>query len=224
MQRAILPNRGARRWHPARHARHEPVRNTTLGFALAGSGGDSFCHEGRVLQGACGLPGVDYLTVTALRALLALPMFAALAVWRGMSLRGAPRSCRAAGGGSQACCATASGHCWISARWRLIDVSLERALMFSYPALIVAWYAIVRRTRPRPGHAAGAGAHLRRRAAGRGRLRRGGCVAAEPGRRTAGAVLRSHHGSRTSCWANAAFRTWAAAASRWWRWPRRRCW
>jgi len=93
--------------------------------------------------------GVDYLTVTALRAVLALPMFAVLALWRGMSLRRAPRSAVLQAALAGVLC-YGFGALLDFRALELIDVSLERALMFSYPALIVAWYAIVRRVLPRP--------------------------------------------------------------------------
>jgi drug/metabolite transporter (DMT)-like permease len=124
------------------------VRNTTLGFALAGSGAILFATKG-VFSKALWASGVDYLTITALRALLALPMFAALAVWRGMSLRGVPRPAVLQAVLAGVLC-YGFGALLDFHALELIDVSLERALMFSYPALIVAWYAIVRRTLPRP--------------------------------------------------------------------------
>jgi hypothetical protein len=109
------------------------ARNTTLGFALAGAGAILFATKG-VFSKALWASGVDYLTVTALRAVLALPMFAVLALWRGMSLRRAP-PVRGAAGGAGRRCATASA---------LLDfrAGADRRepgarAMFSYPALIV---------------------------------------------------------------------------------------
>ncbi|MBK9251960.1 MAG: EamA family transporter [Proteobacteria bacterium] len=117
------------------------ARNTTLGFALAGAGAILFATKG-VFSKALWASGVDYLTVTALRAVLALPMFALLALWRGMSLRRAPRTAVLQAALAGVLC-YGFGALLDFRALELIDVSLERALMFSYPALIVAWYAIV---------------------------------------------------------------------------------
>ncbi|HXS31098.1 MAG TPA: DMT family transporter [Steroidobacteraceae bacterium] len=122
------------------------TRNATTGFLLAGAGAVLFATKG-VFSKALAGSGVDYLTVTAMRALLALPLFAVLAVWRGVSLRGAPR-------GALGLAALAGILCYgfgalLDFRaLELIDVSLERALMFSYPALIVAWIGLTRRQLP----------------------------------------------------------------------------
>jgi drug/metabolite transporter (DMT)-like permease len=93
--------------------------------------------------------GVDYLTMTMVRALLALPMYAGLALWRGFNLRRAPR-----GAVALAALAGAMGYgigSLVDFRaLELIDVSVERALLFTYPALIVAWQAFSRRRLPRP--------------------------------------------------------------------------
>jgi len=121
-------------------------RNTTTGFLLAGAGAVLFATKG-VFSKALAGSGVDYLTVTALRAVLALPLFALLALWRGASLRDAPR-------GALGLAALAGILCYgfgalLDFRaLELIDVSLERALMFSYPALIVAWLGLTRRQLP----------------------------------------------------------------------------
>jgi drug/metabolite transporter (DMT)-like permease len=124
------------------------TRNITLGFAFAGTGAVLFATKG-VFSKALWASGVDYFTVTALRAVLALPMFAMLALWRGMSLRAAPRSALLQAALAGVLC-YAAGSLLDFRALQLIDVSLERALMFSYPALIVAWYAIVKRQSPRP--------------------------------------------------------------------------
>jgi drug/metabolite transporter (DMT)-like permease len=124
------------------------ARNTTLGFVLAGSGAVLFATKG-VFSKALWASGVDYLTLTALRALLALPMFAALALWRGMSLRAAPRQAVLQAAVAGVLC-YGCGALLDFRALELIDVSLERALMFTYPALIVAWYAVVKHALPRP--------------------------------------------------------------------------
>ncbi|MFO1504490.1 MAG: DMT family transporter [Steroidobacteraceae bacterium] len=146
MLAAILPNRGA--GDGILRAMSGTARNTTLGFTLAGAGAILFATKG-VFSKALWASGVDYLTLTALRALLALPMFAALALWRGMSLRAAPRRAVTQAALAGVLC-YGFGALLDFHALELIDVSLERALMFTYPALIVAWYAIVKRVLPRP--------------------------------------------------------------------------
>ncbi len=93
--------------------------------------------------------GVDYLTMTMVRGLLALPLYTGLALWRGVDLRRAPLRMLAL-----AALAGALGYgvgALVDFRaLEMIDVSVERALLFSYPALIVAWRAITLRRRPRP--------------------------------------------------------------------------
>lgn len=122
------------------------TRNATIGFLLAGSGAILFATKG-VFSKALSGGGVDYLTVTALRAVLALPLFAALALWRGVSLRGAPRSALYLAALAGILC-YGIGALLDFRALELIDVSLERALMFSYPALIAAWIGITRRKLP----------------------------------------------------------------------------
>jgi drug/metabolite transporter (DMT)-like permease len=121
-------------------------RNAATGFLLAGAGAILFATKG-VFSKALAGSGVDYLTVTALRALLALPLFAALGLWRGVSLRGAPRRALWLAALAGVLC-YGLGALLDFRALELIDVSLERALMFSYPALIAAWIGITRRQLP----------------------------------------------------------------------------
>lgn len=125
---------------------HAPRSST--GFLLAGCAALLFATKGLFVK-ALAARGVDYLTMTMVRALLALPMYAGLALWRGFNLRRVPR--RAA---ALAALAGAMGYgigSLVDFRaLELIDVSVERALLFTYPALIVAWQAFVRRQMPRP--------------------------------------------------------------------------
>jgi drug/metabolite transporter (DMT)-like permease len=122
------------------------TRHATIGFALAGAGAMLFATKG-VFSKALSASGVDYLTLTALRAVLSLPMFAALALSRGMSLHRAPPRALLLSALAGVLCY--GGGALLDFRaLELIDVSLERALMFSYPALIVAWYALVRHEFP----------------------------------------------------------------------------
>lgn len=125
-------------------------RRATLGLLLTAAGGILFASKG-LFSKALFHGGVDFVTLTALRAVLALPMFLALGIWRGF------------GGGRRA-----SRRTWLLAAFagmlcyglgamvdfyalELIDISLERALMFTYPALIVGWQALRTRRRPPPG-------------------------------------------------------------------------
>jgi len=141
------------RFYPARRSGWHPVvmqpsarRHATIGFALAGTGAILFATKG-VFSKALSAGGVDYLTLTALRAVLSLPMFAVLALSRGMSLRRAPPRALLLSALAGVLC-YGCGALLDFRALELIDVSLERALMFSYPALIVAWYALARRTLP----------------------------------------------------------------------------
>jgi len=121
-------------------------RNTAIGMSLAGAGAILFASKG-LFSKALFHGGVDFVTLTALRALLALPMFLLLGIWRGVVPRRASRK-------SVALAALAGVLCYgfgalIDFRaLELIDISLERALLFTYPALIVAWQALSRRALP----------------------------------------------------------------------------
>jgi drug/metabolite transporter (DMT)-like permease len=91
--------------------------------------------------------GVDFQTLTTLRALMSLPLFALLGMGRGIALAGRPRSAigLAALAGILCYAIGALVDFWALT---LIDISVERALLFSYPALVVAWTALVRRRLP----------------------------------------------------------------------------
>ena len=121
-------------------------RHAIIGFALAGTGAILFATKG-VFSKALAASGVDFVTLTALRAVLCLPMFAALALSRGVALRHAPRRALLLSALAGVLC-YGCGSLLDFRALELIDVSLERALMFSYPALIIAWYALARRTAP----------------------------------------------------------------------------
>lgn len=124
-------------------------RDTAIGLSLAGAGAILFASKGLFTK-ALFHSGIDFITMTALRAVLALPMFFALGLWRGV----VPRR---ASGKAILLAALAGVLCYgfgsmIDFRaLELIDISLERALLFSYPAMIVAWQAITRRVRPGRG-------------------------------------------------------------------------
>ncbi|MET0281907.1 MAG: DMT family transporter [Steroidobacteraceae bacterium] len=123
-------------------------RAPATGLLLAGCAALLFASKGlfvKLLSGA----GVDYLTTATVRGLLALPLFAALALSRGLRLLQAPRAAL-----GWAALAGALGYgvgALVDFRaLEMIDVSVERALLFTYPALIVAWQAVARRRLPRP--------------------------------------------------------------------------
>ncbi len=123
-------------------------RRSTGGFVFAGCAALLFATKGLFVK-ALAARGVDYLTVAMIRGLLALPLFAGLALWRGVDLRRAPPRVLAL-----AAIAGALGY-GVGAltdfrALEMIDVSVERALLFTYPALIVGWQAITRRRLPRP--------------------------------------------------------------------------
>src|SRR5689334_23277092 len=144
MNRRFYPS-GRGRWHSGA-MQPTATRNATIGFAVAGLGAILFATKG-VFSKALSASGVDYVTLTALRAVLSLPMFAILALWRGTSVHRAPRRVLALAALAGVLCYGCSALLDFRAL-ELIDVSLERALMFSYPALIVAWYALRRRALP----------------------------------------------------------------------------
>jgi drug/metabolite transporter (DMT)-like permease len=123
-------------------------RRSGTGFVLAACAALLFASKGLFVK-ALAARGVDYLTTATLRALLSLPLFAGLALWRGVDLRRAPRRVLAL-----AALAGSLGYgvgALVDFRaLELIDVSVERALLFTYPALIVGWQAITRRRMPGP--------------------------------------------------------------------------
>jgi drug/metabolite transporter (DMT)-like permease len=121
-------------------------RDAATGLSLAAAGAILFASKG-LFSKTLFHGGIDFITLTTLRAVLALPMFLALGLWRGVVPRRA--SGRAVGLAALAGVLCYGFGALIDFRaLELIDVSLERALLFSYPALIVAWQCITRRVRP----------------------------------------------------------------------------
>ncbi len=104
-------------------------RRSSTGFLFAGCAALLFATKGLFVK-ALGAHGVDYLTVAMIRGLLALPLFAGLALWRGVDLRRAqPRVL------ALAALAGALGY-GVGAltdfrALEMIDVSVERALLFT---------------------------------------------------------------------------------------------
>lgn len=122
-----------------------PNRAVT-GLLMAAAGAILFASKG-LFSKALFLQGVDYQTLTVLRALLALPLFAALAVHRGLRLRALPPRAVAQACFAGVLCYTVGALIDFHAL-ELIDISLERALLFSYPAMVVLWTALVHRRPP----------------------------------------------------------------------------
>jgi len=94
--------------------------------------------------------GMDHEPVVVLRALAALPLFWAWALHHGAASRvwRAPRRAMAAAAGAGALC-YGLGSLLDFHALTLIDASLERALLFTYPAMVVlASAAVSRRTPP----------------------------------------------------------------------------
>ncbi len=127
-------------------ADHPAHRSLVPGIAFAASGAILFASKGLFAK-ALYAQGVDFQTLTTLRAVMSLPLFVLLAMHRGFSLAG--RSRRAIAWASLAGILCYGVGALIDF-WalELIDISIERALMFSYPALVVAWTALVRRRWP----------------------------------------------------------------------------
>jgi drug/metabolite transporter (DMT)-like permease len=123
-------------------------RHPSSGYIFAACAALLFASKGLFVK-ALAARGVDYLTMTLVRSVLALPLFAALALWRGVDLRRAPPRVLAL-----AALAGSLGYgvgALVDFRaLEMIDVSVERALLFTYPAMIVGWQALARRQLPRP--------------------------------------------------------------------------
>jgi len=115
-----------------------------IGFAAAGA--ILFATKGVFAKSLYG-EGVDFQTLTTLRALLSLPLFLLLALQRGVVLKA--RQPAAMGRAAVAGILCYGIGALIDFRaLELVDISVERAIMFSYPALVVAWTALVARRWP----------------------------------------------------------------------------
>jgi drug/metabolite transporter (DMT)-like permease len=121
----------------------------TAGIALTAGGAVLFASKGLFAK-ALYRQGVDFQTLTTLRALMSLPLFAMLGMGRGLALRGRPRRALVLAAVAGVLC-YALGALLDFYALTLVDISVERALLFSYPALVVAWTALVRRRRPTGG-------------------------------------------------------------------------
>ncbi|MEO7775268.1 MAG: DMT family transporter [Steroidobacteraceae bacterium] len=130
-----------------------PSNSRLTGGLLAAGSAILFACKG-VFAKALFLRGVDYQTLTLMRALLALPLFWGLAARQGFrGMDGAPLHKQPADllwltGGAGALCYGVGALLDFHAL-ELIDVSMERALLFSYPALVVLFASV--RDRRWPG-------------------------------------------------------------------------
>jgi drug/metabolite transporter (DMT)-like permease len=125
-------------------------RGTVAGLFLVAGGAMLFALKG-VITKLIYARGMDYESLVVLRTLAALPLFwawalhygSASAIWR------APREAIAAAAFAGALC-YGLGSLLDFHALTLIDAGLERALLFTYPAMVVLAGAVVSRRRP-PG-------------------------------------------------------------------------
>ncbi len=125
------------------------VYGTALREGLLACGGAAHFATKGYLAKALYARGVDFQILTVWRALLSLPLFFALAIARGtpMRLQGWPRREVLLAAGAGALCYGIGALVDFYAL-QLIDASMERALLFSYPAVIVLITAVRRRAWP----------------------------------------------------------------------------
>jgi drug/metabolite transporter (DMT)-like permease len=121
------------------------------GSLMAAGGAMLFASKGLFAK-ALYLRGMDYQTLSLVRALLSLPLFWGLAAAKGFATPGGrlwqqpPRLLWLAAGAGALCYgigALVDFHAL-----ELIDAGVERSLMFSYPALVVLFAAVARRRWP----------------------------------------------------------------------------
>ena len=135
-------------WHSVVMSSTNRPAQALTGLLLAAAGAVLFASKG-LFSKVLFHSGVDYPTLTALRALLALPLFALLGLGTRLSLRAVPTRTVLEAAFAGVLCYGAGALIDFHAL-ELIDISIERALLFSYPALIVLWSALVLRAWPRP--------------------------------------------------------------------------
>lgn len=138
--------RGHGRWHPCWMPIPQTTRRATAGLLLAAGGAILFASKGLFAK-ALYAQGVDFRSLTLLRALIALPLFMGLAFQRGLQVGRLPTR-------AVLCAAFAGVWCYAVGALidfhalELIDVSLERSLLFSYPAIVVLYTAVMTRRFP----------------------------------------------------------------------------
>jgi drug/metabolite transporter (DMT)-like permease len=121
-----------------------------VGLALVAVGAACFASKG-VFAKYLYADGWSAEAVATLRAVFALPIVAAWALWRGRvrALAGAPRSALLGAAAGGVLCYYLGSLLDFQAL-TLIDVSVERVLLFSYPSMVVLLYAAIYRSWPRP--------------------------------------------------------------------------
>lgn len=122
--------------------------STFAGIALTSLGAVGFASKGIFAKAlyADGWSALDLLTI---RAVLALPVIAAWAAWavgaRAL-LRAPPRALLGAAAAGIACYYV--GALFDFEALQLIDASIERVLLFSYPSMVVVFHALLYREPP----------------------------------------------------------------------------
>jgi drug/metabolite transporter (DMT)-like permease len=131
---------------PARRSRGAAL----VGLALAAFGAACFASKG-VFAKYLYADGWSAEAVTTLRAVFALPIIAAWALWRGRvrALADAPRTALLGAAAAGFLCYYIGSLLDFQAL-TLIDVSVERVLLFSYPSMVVLLRAAISRRLPRP--------------------------------------------------------------------------
>ena len=121
-----------------------------VGALLAAGGAMLFAAKG-ILAKSLYADGVGFELLVTVRALIALPLFWAFAIWReGLDvIRGtSPRAIGVAALAGVVC--YYGGALTDFYALTMIDASIERALMFSYPALVVLFASVLTRSWPKP--------------------------------------------------------------------------
>ena len=116
-----------------------------VGALLAGGGAMLFAAKG-ILAKSLYADGVGFELLVTVRALIALPLFWAFAIWREGAATIRNTSPRAIGVAALA----GAGCYYVGAlsdfyALTLIDASIERVLLFSYPALVVLFASVLTR-------------------------------------------------------------------------------
>jgi drug/metabolite transporter (DMT)-like permease len=122
--------------------------STLAGILLTSTGAIGFASKG-IFAKALYADGWGALDLVTTRALLALPVIAAWALWavglRGV-LRAPPRAMLGAALAGVGCYYL--GALWDFQALQWIDASVERVLLFSYPSMVVVFHAVLYRERP----------------------------------------------------------------------------